>query len=783
METAVSTAVPEWKRALIRAREQRDIEQRKQSEHTQAENLAQKYAHLPPWKRDLVIKKEREQLAKKTSSQSTQGRRPSRLDDGIGKKFQELIINKAPTEQTSTRNLVKETPGQSRTVQIAASPSSQPEKSQTISPVTTQPLTRSSSDTEKQAFVQQDLPTRRTSVSDLRSKFMSGSDSNGSSKPAFILRRTKKSGQEPSSAKEDADATGAGRADAPRRQRSTSPTSRGRGHEGAEDRREGREDSRSTDGSRLGRRSSSKEIRGFTLVAPAPVTIPEEASTGAVSTARDAAVAREKDAAMQRQQQDAEQKRQQQEAEEEARVEREATRRRQEAEEREEREQERQQRQADQERKEREEHEEREEREKHERQTRMERERKEREEREEREAQERKEREERQRQEAQERRRRLEEQERAQQEAERAEQERRDAAEKKRKQLEGATESSTATEQRAGAAVRTSLIMADGADTGSSTTDDDATPPTPTAPPADETPQQARLRRMAERRARVEAKRRAAEAAKSAGDTAPAAAAATEPTTPTVSFEEAERQRREQEEKEREEAEIAARRAQWAAKSKDKAAETDKRLAEEDAKRKAAEAKAAAEAKQAEEQEQQRRVAEKSWPRGVLSDGKPKAMKRKISWSDEVGKLPLERLAPVAYVSDTEGDDDDDDSVRRSSRDDDEEEEDDDGLSTPVHTTVAKRHTVAKAPSLVVPTGPKVPSVRPVSCFLWTSGSLPSPAILLLYSYTPSVSLPYPSPVTFRRLSSVLSPLPQLLFVRKSCTLGLVTHPVRCDTI
>lgn len=46
------------------------------------------------------------------------------------------------------------------------------------------------------------------------------------------------------------------------------------------------------------------------------------------------------------------------------------------------------------------------------------------------------------------------------------------------------------------------------------------------------------------------------------------------------------------------------------------------------------------------------------------------AVQRKISWSDEVGKLPLERLAPVAYVSDTEGDDEEDEyasaSVRRA---------------------------------------------------------------------------------------------------------------------
>lgn len=119
-----------------------------------------------------------------------------------------------------------------------------------------------------------------------------------------------------------------------------------------------------------------------------------------------------------------------------------------------------------------------------------------------------------------------------------------------RKQLEGVTESSTATERRVGATARTggnrvSLIMDDGADTGSSTTDDDggtrtAVPAavpvvTPSVPPANETPQEARLRRMAERRARVEAKRLAAEAAKASGATTTATDDVTEDAAPKVS--------------------------------------------------------------------------------------------------------------------------------------------------------------------------------------------------------------------------------------------------------
>lgn len=119
-------------------------------------------------------------------------------------------------------------------------------------------------------------------------------------------------------------------------------------------------------------------------------------------------------------------------------------------------------------------------------------------------------------------------------------------------------------------------------------------------------------------------------------------------------------------------------------------------------------AEAAAEAERAAALEAERSKNEKSWPKGVhLEPEQPKKPKRRISWSDAVAApLPLERVAPAHYYSESEGEEDDADGsiTFTAGKTGDDDEEDEEELSTPAPTARPKR---AVAPSLDVK-GPKM---------------------------------------------------------------------------
>eukprot|EP00040_Diaphanoeca_grandis_P003637 m.25448 g.25448 ORF g.25448 m.25448 type:complete len:636 (+) comp15007_c0_seq1:254-2161(+) len=68
------SAIPEWKQALIRAKEAKKKEQeRKSGGDVNTEEISQKFAHLPTWKRELAVKKwqaEQQRLKEETEKQN-----------------------------------------------------------------------------------------------------------------------------------------------------------------------------------------------------------------------------------------------------------------------------------------------------------------------------------------------------------------------------------------------------------------------------------------------------------------------------------------------------------------------------------------------------------------------------------------------------------------------------------------------------------------------------------------------------------------------------------------
>mmetsp|Transcript_31091 Transcript_31091/g.81449 ORF Transcript_31091/g.81449 Transcript_31091/m.81449 type:complete len:684 (-) Transcript_31091:158-2209(-) len=242
--------------------------------------------------------------------------------------------------------------------------------------------------------------------------------------------------------------------------------------------------------------------------------------------------------------------------------------------------------------------------------------------------------------------------------------------------------------------------------------------PEPSTPPANETKAEARARRMREKVARAEARRRAAKDKYDEDGNLKVVEPTVDPAEEQRKREEAEaekakkaeeeRKRKEQEELDRKEEErIAAARAAWAKNAKESDTKLDK--AEQDAAFAAAQAAEAAKAAEAAESEQRKR--EKSWPRGVHVDPetKPdrKKPRRRVSWSDEepARSLSLERVAPTAYYTESEGEDDDDGAITFSLGTTDPDEDDDDELSTPAPVSVRPKRQVA--PSLDIK-GPKM---------------------------------------------------------------------------
>lgn len=100
-----------------------------------------------------------------------------------------------------------------------------------------------------------------------------------------------------------------------------------------------------------------------------------------------------------------------------------------------------------------------------------------------------------------------------------------------------------------------------------------------------------------------------------------------------------------------------------------------------------------------------------SWPKGCLPDPKKLKLKRSISWVDAGGD-PLAEFAPVAFYDDEEPEDVQTNQIKGGAGADDDDDEDD-GLSTPVHTQVKKRASPKKssAPSMTIPDAAKNVSI------------------------------------------------------------------------